>query len=139
MNFFIERPSKRLCDLAGIDIILEQIKEHIFFPVRLPEIYSRLGVSPSSGVLLHGPSGCGKTSLANAIAGELGLKYFRVRLLTIYKCNNDDGNRRLDRSSLEGHRANPKSGFAIYFGQPLRKHRPYCFLILSTLLLLREM
>lgn len=59
-------------------MILDKIKELIFFPVRLPKLYSDLGVHPPSGILLHGPSGCGKTSLAFAIAGELGLPFFKV-------------------------------------------------------------
>jgi len=34
-----------------------------------PEVFSRLGVRPPQGFLLHGPPGSGKTLLAHAIAG----------------------------------------------------------------------
>jgi len=33
-----------------------------------PEVFSRLGVRPPQGFLLHGPPGSGKTLLAHAIA-----------------------------------------------------------------------
>ena len=92
-NFQTARPTTRLSDLAGIDSILEQIRELVFYPTQYPELYSHLGVSPPCGILLHGPSGCGKTTLAAAIAGELGLPYFKVQYIpnlyhTAYPCFN---------------------------------------------------
>ena len=64
--------------MAGIDSIVSTVKELVFYPVMVPHLYQSLGVSPPSGVLLNGPSGCGKTSLALAIAGELGLPFYKV-------------------------------------------------------------
>jgi ribosome biogenesis ATPase len=76
----VPRPDLRLADMAGISSILDQIKELVLFPIRIPELYRSLGVIPPSGILIHGPTGCGKTSLAMAIAGELGLPFFKVIL-----------------------------------------------------------
>lgn len=73
-------PNQRLTQLAGIDSIIEQIEELVFFPAKFPFLYRHLGVRPPCGILLYGPSGCGKTTLANAIAGELGLPFFKVKL-----------------------------------------------------------
>jgi predicted ATPase len=56
----------------------------VFYPTQFPELYAHLGVSPPCGILLHGPSGCGKTMLATAIAGELGLPYFKVRRRSVH-------------------------------------------------------
>ena len=67
-NFLTSQPSARLKDLAGIDSILSQVRELVFYPVQYPELYTTLGVQPPCGLLLRGPSGCGKTSLACAIA-----------------------------------------------------------------------
>jgi len=69
------RPAERLCDLAGVDSILQDVREIIEYPMRHPELYSHLGVEPPCGVLLHGPPGCGKTHLAHALAGELGCTF----------------------------------------------------------------
>lgn len=77
-QFLSKPPMARLADLAGIEPVMDQIRELVFYPVQYPELYAHLGVSPPSGILLHGPSGCGKTMLANAIAGELGLPFYKV-------------------------------------------------------------
>ena len=73
-----ERPRARLSDLAGIDSVLGLINELVFYPIMYPQLYSELGLRPPCGILLNGPSGCGKTLMALAIAGELGLPFFRV-------------------------------------------------------------
>lgn len=78
-RYLSPQPSLRLSDLAGLDTILSQIKEMVFFPVLYPQLYAHLGVRPPCGLLLHGPSGCGKTSIALAIAGELGLPFYKVK------------------------------------------------------------
>ncbi|KAL6782147.1 hypothetical protein ACKKBF_B10830 [Auxenochlorella protothecoides x Auxenochlorella symbiontica] len=65
-------------DLGGIESVLESIKELVERPLRHPEVYDWLGVEPPRGVLLHGPPGCGKTALANAIANECGVPFFRL-------------------------------------------------------------
>ena len=57
---------------------LQDVRELIEYPLTHPEIYSHLGVDAPRGILLHGPPGCGKTMLANAIAGELGVPFFKL-------------------------------------------------------------
>jgi len=74
----VPRPTERYSDLGGISDVLQQIRQLIEYPLVRPEVYQHLGVDPPRGVLLRGPPGCGKSHLANAIAGQLGLPYFRV-------------------------------------------------------------
>ena len=78
-SFLVERPRARFNDLAGLDTVLDQFRELVCYPLMYPNLYAHLGVCPPCGILLYGPSGCGKTTLANAIAGETGLNYFKVR------------------------------------------------------------
>jgi SpoVK/Ycf46/Vps4 family AAA+-type ATPase len=44
------------------------------------ELLRSYGLTPSTKMLFYGPPGCGKTASAEAIAGELGLPLFVVRL-----------------------------------------------------------
>ncbi len=74
----VPRPSERYSDLGGMEEVLRQIRQLVEYPLVRPELYRYLGVDPPRGVLLRGPPGCGKTHLANAIAGQLGVAYFRV-------------------------------------------------------------
>lgn len=74
----VARPTERYQDLGGMNDILQQIRQLIEYPLIRPELYHHLGVDPPRGVLLRGPPGCGKSHLANAIAGQMGLPFFRV-------------------------------------------------------------
>ena len=74
----VHRPTERYTDLGGVGEILQQIKQLVEYPLVRPEIYQHLGVDPPRGVLLRGPPGCGKSHLANAIAGQLGLPFYRI-------------------------------------------------------------
>lgn len=57
-------------DVGGIDETIRQLREMVELPLRYPELFTRLGVDPPKGVLLHGPPGTGKTRLAQAVANE---------------------------------------------------------------------
>ena len=68
----------RYADLGGIERVLDEVRRLVEGPFSHPEIYTSLGIRFPCGILLHGPPGCGKTMLACAIAGELGVPFFRV-------------------------------------------------------------
>lgn len=73
-----QRPKERYHDLGGLSSTLTQIRQLIEYPLAHPELFSHLGISAPRGVLFRGPPGCGKTHLANAIAGQLNVTYFRI-------------------------------------------------------------
>ncbi|WP_137285172.1 CDC48 family AAA ATPase [Halorussus salinisoli] len=64
-------PSVAYEDIGGLESELEQVREMIELPMRHPELFSRLGIDPPKGVLLHGPPGTGKTLMAKAVANEI--------------------------------------------------------------------
>jgi len=66
-------------EVGGLGDEIKAMREIVELPLRHPELFSRLGVEPHSGVLLYGPPGCGKTLLARALAAECGANMILVR------------------------------------------------------------
>ncbi|MBN1236504.1 MAG: CDC48 family AAA ATPase [Methanotrichaceae archaeon] len=65
-------------DIGGLSQEIREIREMIEVPLRHPELFSRLGINPPRGVLLHGPPGTGKTLIARAVAGETDANFISI-------------------------------------------------------------
>lgn len=66
-------------DIAGLDSVVQELRESVVLPVRHRNIFSqsKLWQAPK-GVLLHGPPGCGKTLIAKATAKEAGMRFINL-------------------------------------------------------------
>ncbi len=71
------RPDVKFEDVAGIDEVVEELKEVRDFLAE-PERFQKMGAKIPRGVLLMGPPGTGKTLLAKAVAGEAGVPFFSI-------------------------------------------------------------
>ncbi len=65
-------------DIGGLSKEIREIREMIEVPLRHPELFSRLGINPPRGVLLHGPPGTGKTLIARAVASETDANFISI-------------------------------------------------------------
>lgn len=77
-SHFDDPPEITLSEIGGLQEEVDQIRDGIIKPHAHPEVYEAIGVTTSSGVLLHGPPGTGKSLIARAVANELDEPYARV-------------------------------------------------------------
>ena len=75
----IRQPTTKLSDLI-LDQAAGEHLQRVIMEQRHLEKLKAHGLRPRQAVLLTGPPGCGKTLTASALAGELGLPLFIVRL-----------------------------------------------------------
>ncbi len=75
----VEVPKVKWEDIGGLEEVKQQLKEMIEWPLKHPESFERLGITPPKGILLYGPPGCGKTLLAKAVANESGANFISVK------------------------------------------------------------
>ncbi len=78
-EIYIEMPEVRWEDIGGLDDVKQQLREAVEWPLRRPDMFRRLGITPPKGILLFGPPGTGKTLLAKAAATESGANFIAVR------------------------------------------------------------
>jgi transitional endoplasmic reticulum ATPase len=76
---YIEVSSVHWDDAGGLDDVKQHLKEAVEWPIKTPEIFTRLGIRAPKGILLYGPPGCGKTLLARAVATESEANFISIK------------------------------------------------------------
>jgi len=75
----VETPNIKWSSIGGLVTVKQQLIEAVEWPLKNPEAFKRLGVSPPQGILLYGPPGTGKTLLAKAVATESEANFILVK------------------------------------------------------------
>lgn len=68
----------RYGDIGGLTTEIRTLRETLELPLRFPDLFERLGITPHRGVLLSGPPGTGKTLLARALASECEASFLLI-------------------------------------------------------------
>ncbi|MCF0226301.1 MAG: CDC48 family AAA ATPase [Methanobrevibacter sp.] len=65
-------------DIGGLKEEVKKVREMIEIPLKKPELFEKLGITPPKGVLMQGPPGTGKTLLAKAVANESDAHFISI-------------------------------------------------------------
>jgi transitional endoplasmic reticulum ATPase len=76
---YLESPDIPWSAIGGLEEVKRELQEAVEWPLRYPDLYTKLGHTMPKGLLMHGPSGTGKTLLAKAVATESEANFISVR------------------------------------------------------------
>ncbi|MFP4591533.1 MAG: AAA family ATPase, partial [Halobacteriales archaeon] len=71
-------PDVSYADIGGLEDQLRDVRETVELPMRQPDLFEEVGITPPSGILLHGPPGTGKTMLAKAVANQTDATFIKM-------------------------------------------------------------
>lgn len=63
-----KKPEIKYAEIGGMEKQKEELREAVEIPLLNKKLFSRIGIEPPKGVLLHGPPGTGKTMIVKAVA-----------------------------------------------------------------------
>lgn len=74
----LEKPKISWSQIGGLDEQINEVREVVELPLKKPELFKKVGITPPKGILLHGPPGTGKTLLAKAVAKSTNSTFIEV-------------------------------------------------------------
>ncbi|XP_061347259.1 cell division control protein 48 homolog B [Gastrolobium bilobum] len=80
----VEIPKVTWEDIGGLKELKKKLQKAVEWPIKHSAAFSRLGISPVRGILLHGPPGCSKTTLAKAAAHAAQASFFSLSGAELY-------------------------------------------------------
>ncbi|WZZ73909.1 hypothetical protein YC2023_085279 [Brassica napus] len=76
----VEIPKVTWDDVGG----LKDLKQAVEWPIKHSAAFTKMGISPMRGILLHGPPGCSKTTLAKAAANAAQASFFSLSCAELF-------------------------------------------------------
>jgi transitional endoplasmic reticulum ATPase len=76
---YVEVPEVHWSEVGGLEDVKKQLQEMVELPMKHPELFEQMGITPHKGILLYGPPGTGKTLLAKAVATESSANFISVK------------------------------------------------------------
>ncbi|KAJ8669376.1 hypothetical protein QAD02_000635 [Eretmocerus hayati] len=75
----VDVPNVQWTDIGGQKDLKLKLVQAVEWPLKHPEVFTRLGIVPPKGVLMFGPPGCSKTMIAKAVATESKLNFLNIK------------------------------------------------------------
>jgi len=100
----VQIPKTNWSDIGGLEQAKKELKQAIEWPLKNPESFVEMGITPPKGILLYGPSGCGKTLIAKAVATESEANFISVKgpeLLSMWVGESERGVRKIFRKARQ--------------------------------------
>lgn len=94
----VETPNIKWSEVGGLEDIKQELKEAVEWPLKYPQSFTRVGIKPPRGILIHGLPGTGKTLLAKAVATESEANFIHVKgpsLLSMWVGESEKGVRKV--------------------------------------------
>lgn len=79
-EILIEVPNVKWSDIGGQKELKLKLKQAVEWPLKHPEVFVRMGITPPRGVLMFGPPGCSKTMIAKALATESKVNFINIKV-----------------------------------------------------------
>ncbi|WP_455645109.1 proteasome-activating nucleotidase [Methanosphaera sp.] len=73
-----EKPDISYDKIGGLKEQIRETIETVELPLKNPQIFKEVGITPPKGVLFYGPPGTGKTLLAKAVAHETNATFIKI-------------------------------------------------------------
>jgi len=75
----IETPNVKWEQVGGLEYLKQELREAVEWPLKNPEVFTKMGIRAPRGILMYGPPGTGKTLLAKAVASESEANFIYVK------------------------------------------------------------
>lgn len=77
----VEVPNVRWSDIGGQKDLKLKLKQAVEWPLKFPDAFTKMGITPPKGILMYGPPGCSKTMIAKALATESQVNFLNIKVI----------------------------------------------------------